>query len=72
MSDPFLNSRLDKTIALAARHALPAMYQSREYAVAGGLMSYGTYIADGYRQLGVYAGKFLREPSLPIFLSRRR
>jgi putative ABC transport system substrate-binding protein len=60
MSDPFLNSRLDKTIALAARYALPAMYQSREYVVAGALMSYGTFIADGYRQLGVYAGKILK------------
>jgi len=60
MSDPFLNSRLDKTVALAARYALPAMYQFREYAVAEGLMSYGTVLADAFHQMGIYTGKILK------------
>jgi putative ABC transport system substrate-binding protein len=60
MSDPFLNSRLEKIIELAARYALPAMYQFREYPVAGGLMSYGTVLADAFHQMGIYAGKILK------------
>ena len=60
MSDPFLLSRPQKIAALAARNALPVMHQFREFPAAGGLMSYGTDIADGYRQLGIYAGKILK------------
>jgi putative ABC transport system substrate-binding protein len=60
MSDPFLNSRLEKIVELAARYALPAMYQFREYPVAGGLMSYGTVLADAFHQMGIYAGKILK------------
>ena len=59
-ADPFFNSRRDKIIALAARHAIPAIYEQREHALAGGLMSYGTNLSDGYRQAGVYAGRILR------------
>ena len=59
-ADPFLNSQRDKIIALAARHAIPAIYEQREHALAGGLMSYGTNLSEGYRQAGVYAGRILR------------
>jgi putative tryptophan/tyrosine transport system substrate-binding protein len=55
-ADPFHNTRRDKIVALAARHAVPAIYSFRDYAVAGGLMSYGIDLPDMYRQVGVYAG----------------
>ena len=68
MSDP-LNSRPDKIVTLAARNALPAIYQWREFPLAGGLMSYGTINADSYRQVGIYAGKILngaKPADLPV------
>jgi ABC-type uncharacterized transport system substrate-binding protein len=59
-NDVFLNSRIEQIIALAARHAIPVMYPSREFAEAGGLISYGTSLTDEYRQVGVYTGRILK------------
>ena len=59
-TDPFLNSRRDQLVALASRHAVPAIYYWREFATAGGLISYGPSLTAGYRHAGVYAGKILR------------
>ncbi len=59
-TDPFFNSRRDQIIALAARHKIPAMFAFREYAVAGGLVTYGAVIAEGYTQIGMYAGQILK------------
>ena len=58
--DAFLINQRDQIVALAARHAVPAIYGVREFAAAGGLMSYGTDLADAYRQVGIYAGKILK------------
>src|SRR5262249_31049788 len=67
--DPFLNSRREQLIALAERHSLPVIYSLREATLAGGLASYGTQFADGFRQAGIYVGKMLKgtkPPDLPV------
>ncbi|HEY6993247.1 MAG TPA: ABC transporter substrate-binding protein [Xanthobacteraceae bacterium] len=68
-ADPFLFGRRDQIVALAARHAVPAVYQWRDFAAAGGLMSYGTILAEMYRPVGIYVGRILKgaKPSdLPV------
>jgi putative tryptophan/tyrosine transport system substrate-binding protein len=59
-SDPFFNSQSKQLAALAIRHAVPAIYQYREFAMAGGLMSYGGSLTDMYRQVGVLTSRILR------------
>jgi len=68
-SDPFLLGQRDQLVRLAARYAVPTIYFTREFVDAGGLMSYGPNLANGYRQAGVYAGQILhgaKPAELPV------
>ena len=73
-NDVFLNGQIEQIIALAARHAIPAMHSSREFVLAGGLISYGASLTDTYRQVGLYAGRILKgvKPAdLPVIQSTK-
>jgi putative ABC transport system substrate-binding protein len=59
-ADPFFTDQREALVTLAAQHALPTIYEWREFAAAGGLVSYGTIISDAYRQAGVYTGRILK------------
>jgi len=73
-SDPLFFDRRDQLIALAARHAVPAIYYLRAFSQAGGLSSYGNNLADMYRQVGTYTGRVLngeRPADLPVMQSTK-
>jgi len=74
VADIFYNDRRERIAAQALSHGLPSIYARREYALAGGLMSYGTSLSDIYRQAGAYVGRVLKgaQPAdLPVVESTK-
>jgi ABC-type uncharacterized transport system substrate-binding protein len=68
-NDVFFNGRINRLVVLAANHAIATIYSTREFALAGGLMSYGTSLTDAYRPVGDYAGRILmgaKPTELPV------
>ena len=73
-SDPFFNAVREKIVLLAARYSVPAIYEQRGFATAGGLMSYGTSLIDGYRQAGIFTGRILKgekPANMPVMQSTK-
>ncbi len=71
---PFFNTHRAAIVALAARHRMPAMYEWRDFPAIGGLLSYGSVLADAYRQVGIYAGRIVqgaRAADLPVIQPTR-
>jgi putative tryptophan/tyrosine transport system substrate-binding protein len=60
IAEPFFITRREQLVAQAARHSIPAVYGIREFAVSGGLMSYGIDVSEQYRQMGIFVGKILK------------